>query len=375
MRILHTVEFYEPSRGGAQEVVKQISERLAKRGHDVTVATSAMSSRKSCVINGVKIEEFHITGNLVKGVKGEIERYQTFLRTANFDILLNYAAQTWTTDLTFPLLDQIPAKKVIAPLGYSRLGTQRYAKYFKKLPEYLRKYDRIVYTSPNYQDKSFGDLHGLASRSVGIPNGAASEEFSSEPIGFRERYGITTKYMLLNVSNHYLEKGHTFVLKAFRKLSVDDATLVIIGEKPYQHGWYSCYPLCVLSGFMNAKIKVLRHVPRHWVVSAYEEADLFLFGSELECAPLVMYEAFASRTPFVTRHVGNVRDHKEVVKIVHTPDEMAAVARELLEAESERASLSQRAYELWSRQHTWERVVEKYEELYTAVLSQSSPES
>ena len=40
MKILHTVEYYSPSVGGAQEVVRQVSEQLTRRGHTVTVATS-----------------------------------------------------------------------------------------------------------------------------------------------------------------------------------------------------------------------------------------------------------------------------------------------------------------------------------------------
>ena len=42
MKILHTVELYHPSQGGMQEVVKQISERLVKLGHEVTVATTKL---------------------------------------------------------------------------------------------------------------------------------------------------------------------------------------------------------------------------------------------------------------------------------------------------------------------------------------------
>ena len=35
MKILHTVEFYHPSIGGMQEVVKQLSERLVLLGHEL----------------------------------------------------------------------------------------------------------------------------------------------------------------------------------------------------------------------------------------------------------------------------------------------------------------------------------------------------
>ena len=34
MKILHTVQYYHPIQGGAQEVVKQISEQLVRRGHE-----------------------------------------------------------------------------------------------------------------------------------------------------------------------------------------------------------------------------------------------------------------------------------------------------------------------------------------------------
>jgi len=86
MKILHTVELYYPSVGGIQEVVKQVSERLVKVGHSVTVATTKLSNRKSKVINGVNIEEFEISGNLVRGINGEEKKYQNYLINSNFDI-------------------------------------------------------------------------------------------------------------------------------------------------------------------------------------------------------------------------------------------------------------------------------------------------
>lgn len=38
MKILFCVEFYYPSMGGAQEVVRQLAERMAAYGHEVCVA-------------------------------------------------------------------------------------------------------------------------------------------------------------------------------------------------------------------------------------------------------------------------------------------------------------------------------------------------
>jgi glycogen synthase len=59
LNILHTTEFYPPSLGGSQEVVRQLSDRLAARGHHVTVATSTMPKRPWTELNGVTIKEFN----------------------------------------------------------------------------------------------------------------------------------------------------------------------------------------------------------------------------------------------------------------------------------------------------------------------------
>src|SRR5438094_310833 len=79
MRILFCCEFYAPSVGGAQEVVRQVSERLAERGHQVTIATMKLAGRNDRTINGVRVEGFAISGNAVRGFEGEVGRYQQFL--------------------------------------------------------------------------------------------------------------------------------------------------------------------------------------------------------------------------------------------------------------------------------------------------------
>jgi glycosyltransferase involved in cell wall biosynthesis len=368
MKILHTVEFYEPSKGGAQEVVRQLSERLAARGHDVTVATSYLPQRTETEIGGVKIRQFRVRGNAVKGIRGEVTAYQEFLLDSPFDVVMNYAAQTWTTDLTFPILNRIRAKTILAPLGYSRLHDRRYANYFRELPRYLFQYDRLVYTSERYRDKIFGDEHGVGNKAVIIPNGAAEEEFNRPPLGFRQRYHISTRFMFLCVANHYFAKGHLYVIDAFRRANLRDATLVIIGERPQAHSWYSCFPVCSVMGKLYPSIRILRHVPREWIVSAYQEADLFLFGSKVECAPLVMYEAFASRTPFITTDVGNVKDHQDLLRIVANKDEMAEEIRTFGQRPESFCQLQEHAHRAFTEHHTWEKVAERYEDLYRSLV-------
>jgi hypothetical protein len=57
-----------------QEVMRQIAERMAASGHDVSVATSTRSDRATNIYNGVRIHSFNVRGNLVTGIRGEADR-------------------------------------------------------------------------------------------------------------------------------------------------------------------------------------------------------------------------------------------------------------------------------------------------------------
>jgi glycosyltransferase involved in cell wall biosynthesis len=96
MRLLICCEFYAPSIGGVQEVIRQISERMVKRGHEVIVATTQLANRTFTELNGVHIEGFSVVGNGARGMKGEIKRYQDFVVNAEVDAILIKAAQQWT---------------------------------------------------------------------------------------------------------------------------------------------------------------------------------------------------------------------------------------------------------------------------------------
>jgi glycosyltransferase involved in cell wall biosynthesis len=382
MDILHTVEFYHPSRGGAQEVVRQLSERLVKRGHRVTVATTRLPDRQAAEWNGVRIEEFGIRGNAVTGIAGEAERYQGFLRRARFDVMLTYAAQQWASDLAFPLLREISAVKVFVPCGYSALHAPAYREYFSRLPAILREYDQIVYLSARYRDAEFGRQHGLTRWTV-IPNAAAEEEFLAPPTDVRHRYGIGSRFVLLCVANHYPDKGHDAVIQAFRRARIRDALLLIVGERPPSSP--GCLRRCRwtarchnLFASRTKRVRLLTGLPRPDVVSAFQEADLFVFGSRVECSPLVIFEAMAGQAPFVSTDCGNVRelaDQTGAGVAVAGVAEMANAIEALWADPARRREMGRRGAEAWRARYTWEHVADQYERLYRRLLAARPPGS
>src|SRR5687767_10096703 len=119
MRVLLACEFYFPSIGGVQAVMRQIAERLVDEGHSVVVATTQLAQRQSRNVNGVRIEEFAVSGNTVRGMKGEIERYREYVLRQDYDILMIKAAQQWTFDALIPVLQKIRKPKIFVPCGFS----------------------------------------------------------------------------------------------------------------------------------------------------------------------------------------------------------------------------------------------------------------
>ena len=427
MNILHTVEYYSPSVGGAQEVVRQISESLAARGHNITVATTRLKNRETCFLNGVKIEEFAISGNAVVGVRGEIERYQRFLIEGNFDLMMNYAAQQWSIDLVFPILMQIPYPKVMIPCGFSALYNPKFQEYFEQMPNWMRQYDHLVFHASEYRDINFAREHHIKHCSI-IPNGASQNEFEQKTPSFRHRYHIPENVpMLLTVGSHTGLKGHRLCMDAFHQMDVKRASLVIIGNgtgnshsiwslfiRPFfsalikscdfkragqliraflsgQSGpgcLYDCYLQAAQLNRINVSEKqvFVLDPPRIDVVAAYHEADLFLLGSNVEYSPLVLYEAMASKTPFVALACGNSEEivrwggggviaptiQKREGYVDGEAIELAHVIETLLKSPLELACLADSGYSAWKKKFTWEKIALEYESLYHSLIVKTS---
>jgi len=388
MRILHAVEFYSPSVGGAQEVVRQISRRLAARGHDVTVATSADPRRRDACSEGVAVVPFAVSGNRVNGLEGDIEAYRRFVTTGGFDVVMIYAAQQWTCDALLDVLPALPMAKVFAPCGFSGLKNDRYKEYFAEMQSLLRGFDRLIFHSATYQDYRFAEAHGLLDRCVVVPNGCGRDEFENLPTDFRARHGIAPdEPLILTVGSHTGIKGHAEAIQALLSRHMPPATLVIIGNAlPGLRGCrWTCRLLAHSARWVawGRKRVLLLDPPRHDVLAAYQAADFFLFLSNVECSPLVLFEAAASATPFVTADVGNAGEIAEwtgggvVVPTTQTRDgkkkaDTAAAARlvaDMIKHPNRAATLGLAGRTNWMESFSWETIAEKYEAVYSDAIA------
>jgi glycosyltransferase involved in cell wall biosynthesis len=407
--------------------MRQLAVRLAARGHDVTVATSRHRQRTSNVVNGVKIRAFNAGGKMVYGLSGQIDDYRQFVRTFEADAILIMAAQQWSFDALWPVLDDIKARKVFIPCGFSGLYEPVFAEYFTKLPDILRKFDHFVFNAEKYRDIDFVRNIGLSNFTV-LPNGISEADFEREPDGqFRQKLAIPEDaFLFLTVGNPIEAKGHRDVVDAFSRLDTDGKSAVLLsiagwtgnGATNIAHRLMEIVQLeggrglarlvrrklarCKLAAgagpqavvppapplesieSMAAKASaqpfkrvILTDLERQELIQAFLAADLVVFASRIEYSPLVLFEAAAAGTPFLTVPVGNA---DEIVRWTgggtlceaardsygYTRVDPQILAAEMARCMKDRERLNQlgaTARERWRNYFTWTIVTEYYEDI------------
>jgi len=465
MRLLFCCEFYYPSVGGVQEVMRQIAERMVLRGHEVTVATTRLANRTFNEYNGVRIEQFGVTGNLARGIEGEVERYRQFVASYACDALLVKAAQQWTFDALWPVLDDIRARKVFIPCGFSGLYEPAYVQYFEEMPDILRKFDHLIFYAENYRDIDFTRAHGITHWTV-LPNGASEIEFSvPADAGFRDRHGIPQdSFVFLTVGSITGVKGHKEVLEAFAHLECpgrhmtlilngnpppapvvdrsseptdgelekasDKPALVAIGQAINRSAGFLSNRARRVTGLAYRSVGVLQRegwagirdrlealvarklqdwIPESWtrtadpigywvkqinrqkprklllktdlpraeLVQGFMAADLFVFASNIEYSPLVLFESAAAGTPFLTVPVGNAeeiarwtgggivcpapKDKWGYTRVV--PKELADAMGRAVNDPDLLSKLGASGKASWEERYTWKTIAAQYEKI------------
>jgi glycosyltransferase involved in cell wall biosynthesis len=446
-------------------VMRQIAERMATRGHDVTVATSQHPRRKSGVVNGVKIRGFKAGGKLVYGLNGQIDKYREFVRTFEADAILIMAAQQWSFDALWPILDDIEARKVFIPCGFSGLYEPDFAEYFVQLPDVLRKFDHLVFNAEKYRDIDFVKNIGLSNFTV-LPNGISEGDFEQEADGlFRQKLGIPDDaFLFLTVGNPIEAKGHRQVVDAFSRMDTGGRPSVLLSIAAWPgngtgsaghshlanvvhrlteiarlegfHGllqlvrrklvhsrlgaaaryadavvrrlWYiirvegwdgikqlvrrkltrqfptpaapspeSIESMAAKASAQPFKRVILTDLERRDLIQAYLAADLFVFASRIEYSPLVLFEAAAAGTPFLTGPVGNAdeivrwtgggilceasKDDRGYTRV--DPGTLADAMARCMKDRERLSRLGATARERWRRCFTWKIVAGYYEDI------------
>lgn len=429
MKILLCTEFFYPSVGGAQEVVKQIATRFFRQGHDVTVATTFLADRIGENFQGIKVVDFKISGNIARGISGDLAQYQEYVKSGNFDLIFIYAAQQWTFDALWSVLHQIDSKKIFVPCGYSGLYDPAYANYFSELPSVLKKFDALIYHSKTYRDYTFGLKHHLSQCYI-VPNGADNEEFNQRPpVRIRNQFNISDEeHLFLTVGSLNGAKGHLELLKVISKINASapitmllngnhmtsasfagrkeflyrialqikndsisrllkKVVVLILKKVGFRKDYFSSMNELIKKinrgDFGGNKRVIVDNLSRDDLISAYFESDVFLFASNIEYSPLVLYEACAAGLPYITGPVGNSKEiiewtgggilcaaqTDELGNVHINIEDMVNHIEAYLHNPDKLRHLGQLGRSAWEHRFNWDTLVNEYLEIFQKILN------
>jgi glycosyltransferase involved in cell wall biosynthesis len=376
MRILHTGNTYHPSLDGVAEIVRHVSEILAQRGHDVHVATSAVGSKSSYEnLRGVHVHRFPVKGNLTLGMTGEVQRYRDFVRSGNWDILVNHCVAVWLTDAILDEIRDYPWPSILVTQGLG-LNNPGFEKYYLTLPRYLPSYHKWVRVSNVSEELSFANKFNIPVPPV-ITNGVDLKEWGLPPLGVRQAWGVGRKLWIVNVSNHNPFKGHRTFFRLADRLPATGARITLIGGTYPMRKWglgrlgitggcsYECRSRAILSRAVDLRM----NLPRAQVTSAIKEADVLVSTSNWEANSVLLLESMAAGTPWVSFDVGSARENAGGI-VVNTMDEMGNAVTQLLKDPDRRRSLGREGRIRAKEKHDWVRVVDQYERLYERAVGQ-----
>ena len=379
MLILHTAERYAPVAGGVEEVVKQISTRLARRGHEVHVATSfGISNRRHEIIDGVQVHRFDVKTEVSFGASGEVDEYLRFVRSKAWDVIAMHFLPAWSTTALLPNLNELESGKVLVGHGFRGFHFPSYRNRIAAITQYLKNLDRIVTLSNLLEETLLCKQLGLPMPDV-IPNGVDFNEWNRPIRQIREKKGIGNRPWLLLVSNHSPVKSHSTFFHVVHRVrrKIPDSVGMIIGGCYPAAKWGmgrlgvqgGCWYRCRLAASLTSDVLLQWDVSREDVVSAIREADIIMLTSEYEASPLVVIESMAAGTPWLSLDVGCMREHVGGV-VANNAVEMAEVAVDLIRNPGRRSSLGAQGIHRARERHCWEFIVNQYEALYHRLIEE-----
>jgi len=130
-------------------------------------------------------------------------------------------------------------------------------------------------------------------------------------------------------------------------------------------------------------------LPRADLVQAFLTADLFVFASNVEYSPLVLFEAVAAGTPFLSVPVGNAeeivrwteggiiceaaKDDRGYTRV--NPRLLAQEIKRCMDDPEKLTRIGARGRENWRRMFTWQVIAPRYESILSGPVSSKEVES
>lgn len=354
MKIVQVTPRYPPHVGGVETHVKEISERLVERGHEVTVVTADAGSDvpNRSVRNGVIVRRcrgfapggaFHLAPGITPVV-----------RRSGADVV--HAHNYHSLPMLFAALGA-DAPLIVTPhyhgTSASRLRN-RLLRLYRPLGKWAQRRADAVIAVSEWECRQLRDDF-VVTPDI-IPNGLQTEVFrAAKPVDHERPY-------LLCVGRLEEYKGVQHVIRALPDLPEYD--LYVVGSGNYQA---KLRDIARTFG-VEDRVEFFGYVDSDRLPSLYTGSTVYLLLSKFEAYGMTVAEALASGTPCVVRTGSALDDWVENSGVIPvndlSPNSIADAVYDARNSEIERDQIV-----------SWDLVSERIEQVYISLSKLSREES
>lgn len=298
MRIVKVVPRYPPRTGGVETHVKEVSERLVERGHDVTVLAADDGDDVATRETRDGVEVIRHAGFAPSGAFHVAPGILRTLRRYDADVV--HAHNYHSLPLFFAALGVDDARFVVTPHyhgGSASSFRDQLLSVYRPIGGWaLRRADEVIAVSDWEREQLYQDFDVDATV---IPNGVDVKRFrDTEPRAQEQPY-------LLTVGRLEEYKGVQHTIRALTELP--DYKLLVAGSGPYRGELEQL----AKAEDVRERVDFLRYVDDEELPSLYAGAEVFVTMSSFEAYGMTVAEALAAGTLCVVREKAALSDWTE----------------------------------------------------------------
>lgn len=393
MKILMLTWEYPPRVvGGISRVVHDLSKRLIKDGHEVTVVTYRDGDVPEFEDDkGVKVYRvdnyminpnnfidwiMQLNFNMIAKVNQLIAENGEFDVIHAHDWLVAYAAKTIKNSYNIPLVATIHATEAGRNSGIHD-DTQRYI----NDTEWMLTYEATeVIVNSNYMKNELQRLFGLPFEKINVvPNGVNLTTFNNieRDYEFRRKFAMDNEKIILFMGRLVYEKGVQHLISAMPKIlnGYHDAKLVIAGKG----GMLDELKEQVYSMEISDKVCFAGYQSGKDVAKMYKAADISVFPSTYEPFGIVALEAMLAERPIVVSDIGGLNEivqHREngMKSYAGNPNSIADSILELLYDHQLYDNVVRKAKNKVRNEYNWNKIAQDTHFTYQKAICQSMAE-
>lgn len=394
MKILMLTWEYPPRIvGGIARVVHDLSKRLIKDGHEVTVITykdgeNVPEYENDKGVNVYRVDNYMIhpnnfidwimqlNFNMISKAIEIINKEGGFDVIHAHDWLVTYAAKSLKNAYDIPIVATIHATEAGRNSGIHD-DTQRYI----NDTEWLLTYEATeVIVNSNFMKNDLQRLFGLPYDKINvIPNGINLTNFTGidRDYDFRRQYAMDNEKIILYVGRLVYEKGVQHLIAAMPKVlsNYNDAKLIIAGRG----GMIDELKAEAASLGLTDKIYFTGYLDSKKVQKMYKCADIAVFPSTYEPFGIVALEAMLAGVPTVVSDVGGLN---EIINhgvdgmkaYAGNPNSIADSITALLYDHQLATNVAKKAKQKVKEQFNWEKIAQDTHFTYEKAICQTMAE-